>query len=86
MTKENRRTPPEVYREVCERSGGIWTGNRCLGGHCEFCNDRKRDWRGLCFAHYPKHRQMGGTTNPEVHSPKNIKRSCYVCHDEVDGR
>lgn len=78
-------TPPEVYQEVCLRSGGEWVEGICIGGHCEDCHDRYRNWRGLQFSH-TKHRGMGGTTNPEIHSAKNIKRRCAVCHDKLDGR
>jgi len=41
------------------------------------------DWRGLSFSH-TKHRKMGGTTNPEIHSPENVKRRCYPCHEKWD--
>lgn len=78
-------TPPEEYEKVCIRSGGEWIDYECVGGHCEICNDKLRDWRGLTFAHWFKHRQMGGTNNPEVHSAENIKRACYVCHSLHDG-
>ena len=67
------------------RSGGEWLGGHCYGGHCEDCAGRRRDWRGLSFSH-TKHRGLGGTTNPFIHSPDNVVRRCYVCHDELDGR
>lgn len=83
--KKSKKTPKETYRIVCERSGGTWTSGYCFGGHCEDCNDKNRDWRGLSFSH-TKHRKMGGTTNPEIHSPDNVVRRCYICHDLLDRR
>ena len=85
MTKKNRRTPPEVYAEVCVRSGGEILGGRCIGGACEDCQNLNLDWRGLQFSH-DKHRQMGGTVNPEVHNAANIFRRCGYCHDLKDKR
>jgi hypothetical protein len=84
--KKSICTPTEVYKEVCIRSGGQWISGKCIGGHCENCHDKKRDWRGLCFAHWGKHRKMGGTRNPEVHSADSVKRACYPCHDLKDKR
>ncbi len=82
MTKKNRRTPPEVYEEVAERSGG-----RCE----EMLEDYKYDFYrcpnpATEMSHYYKHRQMGGTTDPFVHSAENIKHLCKLCHDIHDGR
>ena len=80
-------TPVEVYREVCLRSGGQWIDGlnpHCIGGYCEECN-RTGDWRGLQFSH-TKHRGMGGTNNPEIHSAQNVRRLCAVCHDKLDNR
>ncbi len=81
------RTPPEVYKEVCIRSGGEWIGGHCQGGRCENlkCEFPRGDWRGLQFSH-TKHRGMGGTNNPEIHSVKNVRRLCAICHDLFDGR
>lgn len=76
-------TPPAVYKEVCLRSGGMWIEGRCKGGLCE--NPECGSWRGLQFSH-TRHRGMGGTNNPEIHSAKNIRRLCAVCHDKLDGR
>jgi hypothetical protein len=81
----NRKTSKAVYQEVCTRSGGSWIDGRCVGGFCEDCNNRHIDWRGLQFSH-TRHRGMGGTTNPEVHSARNVKRRCGHCHDLLDGR
>lgn len=85
-TKAERQTPKAEYRKVCIRSGGKWIASECIGGHCEECDDKKRDWRPLEFAHWRKHRKMGGTTNPEVHSAENLLRVCAVCHDKHDKR
>ena len=79
------RTPPEVYQEVCLRSGGEWIDGRCGGGLCEECRS-SGDWRGLQFAHWFKHRKMGGTRDPSVHSAENVRRVCARDHDKKDGR
>ncbi len=84
MTKVKRQTPKSVLKEVCLRAGGIWRNGACFGGHCENCLGEKMDARGLKFAHI-KRRKMGGTTSPEIHSPENVKRLCYVCDEENDG-
>ncbi len=82
MTKKNRRTPPEVYEEVAERSGGrceevlVWGLNETI--RCPNVAEQ--------MSHYYKHRQMGGTTDPFVHSAENIKHLCQRCHDIHDGR
>ena len=86
MTRPKYRTPKANYQAVCERSGGQWIDGRCEGGYCEICGTTKPDFRGLQFAHWFKHRKMGGTTDTEVHSIENLKRCCGVCHDKHDGR
>ena len=94
MTRKKYQTPKSVYKAVCERSGGSWEQRdgdgqpRCYGGNCEVpgCQAPSGDFRGLQFAHWEKHRKMGGTTDPEVHSADNIKRCCAVCHDKKDKR
>ena len=83
-TKEKRRTPPSVYEQVCVRAGGTWANGECVGGgKCEKCGTTKGPFE---FAHYGKHRKLGGTTDPAVHSAKNIKRICRACHDKKDRR
>ncbi len=81
-TRKERKTPAAEYKKVCLRSGGDWKGGECIGGHCEVCGN---GFTKLDFAHWGKHRQMGGTNNPEVHSDENIKRVCRACHDKHDG-
>jgi len=84
-TRKAKQTPQAVYKEICIRSGGKWIRGICSDGHCEYCQDRNRDWLGLCFSH-TKHRKLGGTTSPEIHSAENIKRACWPCHEWLDGR
>lgn len=84
-TNPERQTPPSVLREVCERAGGEYVNGQCIGAHCEDCQDKNRDWRGLQFSH-TEHRKMGGTTSSQVHSAANVKVRCAVCHDKLDGR
>ncbi len=84
-TKANRQTPPSVYEQVCLRSGGTWTDGECKGGLCEICQGRVCGNKHLEFAHYGKHRQMGGTTSSFVHSTENVKRVGAKCHNKKDG-
>ena len=72
MTKTKRRTPKKVYEAVAERSEGIceWEGCNALAEQ---------------MAHL-KHRGMGGTTDPLVHSVDNIRNFCKYHHDLYDGR
>ncbi len=84
MTIKERRTPQKVLKEVCLRAGGRWYNGVCSGGRCEICHGKKMDIRGLKFMH-KKRRGMGGTTDPKIHSAKNVFRSCYVCDEENDG-
>ena len=77
--------PKEVLMKVCLRSGGEWIDGECIGGQCESCANEHWDWRGLQFSH-DIHRGMGGTSNPEINTPENIKRRCAYCHDLKDKR
>ena len=70
--RSDKKTSPEVYREVCIRSGGQWINGRCQGGRCENPGCPGPDWRGLQFSH-TRHRGMGGTNRAEIHSARNIK-------------
>jgi hypothetical protein len=89
-TKQARRTPKETYEQACLLSGGRWVrgpgprGGTCFGGVCPICEGKKTDPRGLKFIHV-KRRQMGGTTNPEIHSPENVVWGCHACDDLNDG-
>ena len=86
MKKKAFRTIKETYREVCERSGGTWLSGRCFGGTCEEigCKAPRGDFRGLMF-HHKKHKGMGGSSNPEVHSSSNVVRICAACHSKAHG-
>jgi hypothetical protein len=67
------QTPKAVYQEVQARAQG----------RCEACK-KAPDWRGLMM-HHKKHRGMGGTRDPEVHSVSNIVAICGRCHSLEHG-
>ena len=78
VTKRRERGMKDSAPTVCARAGGSWcgwTGERCVGAHCELCGTYGW-WYPL--AHI-QGRGVGGHEEPE-----NLANLCLSCHDRFD--
>ncbi len=67
------KTPKAVLELAAQRANG----------KCEICGDPP-DWRGLA-PHHKKHKGMGGSNNPAIHSLDNLIFLCAKCHSAQHG-
>ena len=69
----------EIYRQLCERAGGVWVGSGCLGGFCELCL-KPPDFRGLHpHEEGESRRSKGGSPSMES------TMICGRCHSKEHG-
>ena len=71
-------TPPEVYRAVKERAGGLCEGILEDGARC--CSPG--DWRGLSFHESPHRSQVARRYQ---YKESEVFHLCYKCHSARHG-
>ncbi len=71
-----QKTTKVAYQQVLVRAG--W---RCENPDCA---NPPGDWRGV-QVHHKKHKGMGGSSDPAVHSLDNLVVLCARCHSLAHG-
>ena len=72
---DRARPLPEVARQVVKARAAM---------RCEVCS-ADTTWTGS-HVHHRQPRQMGGTRDPEIHSPANLLLLCPGCHSMVESQ